>query len=61
MWWLTSQIKTEREHCCDDLAIKATGRPLQYAQSLVAVQEMALTAPRLAMQFAEKKKKSKFF
>ncbi|HRD06228.1 MAG: M56 family metallopeptidase [Saprospiraceae bacterium] len=61
MWWLTSQIKTEREHCCDDLAIKATGRPLQYAQSLVAVQEMALTAPRLAMQFAGKEKKSKFF
>jgi beta-lactamase regulating signal transducer with metallopeptidase domain len=61
MWWLTSQIKAEREHCCDDLAIEATGRPLQYAQSLVAVQEMALTAPRLAMQFAAKEKKSKFF
>ncbi len=61
MWWLTSQIKTEREHCCDDLAIEATGRPLQYAQSLVAVQEMAFTSPRLAMQFAGKEKKSRFF
>ncbi|MBK8850008.1 MAG: M56 family metallopeptidase [Saprospiraceae bacterium] len=61
MWWLTAQIRAEREHCCDDLAIKATGQPIQYAQSLVAVQEMTMMAPRLAMQFAGKEKKSRFF
>lgn len=61
MWWLTAQIRAEREHCCDDLAIRATGQPIQYAQSLVAVQEMTMMAPRLAMQFAGKEKKSRFF
>ncbi|MBP6396607.1 MAG: M56 family metallopeptidase [Saprospiraceae bacterium] len=61
MWWLTAQIRAEREHCCDDLAIKATGQPIQYAHSLVAVQEMTMMAPRLAMQFAGKEKKSRFF
>lgn len=61
MWWLTTQIRAEREHCCDDLAIRATGQPIQYAQSLVAVQEMTMMSPRLAMQFAGKEKKSRFF
>ena len=58
MWWLSSQIKTEREHCCDDIAINFTGSPLKYAKSLVAVQEMAMYSPRLAMAFANGQKKN---
>lgn len=58
MWWLSSQIKTEREHCCDDIAIDYTGSPMKYAKSLVAVQEMAMYSPRLAMAFANGQKKN---
>lgn len=58
MWWLGSQIKAEREHCCDDIAIATLGNPLNYAKSLVAVQEMAYYSPQLAMAFATKEKKS---
>jgi beta-lactamase regulating signal transducer with metallopeptidase domain len=58
MWWLSSQIKAEREHCCDDIAIATLGNPLKYAKSLVAVQEMAYYSPQLAMAFASKEKKS---
>jgi beta-lactamase regulating signal transducer with metallopeptidase domain len=58
MWWLASQIKTEREHCCDDIAIAQTGDPLNYAKSLVAVQEMAMYSPHLAMAFAGGEKKN---
>ncbi len=25
VWWVSRQIRTEREHCCDDLAVAATG------------------------------------
>ncbi len=58
MWWLSSQIKAEREHCCDDLAIATLGNPFKYAKSLVAVQEMAYYSPQLAMAFASKERKS---
>jgi beta-lactamase regulating signal transducer with metallopeptidase domain len=58
MWWLTSQISAEREHCCDDIAIDTLGSPMSYAKSLVAVQEMAYYSPQLAMAFASKENKS---
>ncbi len=58
MWWLSSQIKSEREHCCDDMAIDTLGNPFNYAKSLVAVQEMAYYSPQLAMAFASKEKSS---
>lgn len=40
-WWISTQIRTERENCCDDLAIGICGDPMSYARSLVRVQEMA--------------------
>ncbi len=58
MWWLSAQIKVEREHCCDDIAIEALGSPINYAKSLVAVQEMSYYSPQLAMAFATKENKS---
>ncbi|MBK8700897.1 MAG: M56 family metallopeptidase [Saprospiraceae bacterium] len=61
LWWLSSQIRLEREHCCDDLAIGFTGSPIKYAKSLVAVQEMAMYSPRLAMAFAGTEKRSQLF
>jgi beta-lactamase regulating signal transducer with metallopeptidase domain len=53
MWWLTSQIRREREYCCDDAAIQYTGNPFNYAKSLVSVQEMSMYSPYLAMAFAQ--------
>ena len=40
-WWISAQIRTERENCCDDLAIGICGDTMSYARSLVRVQEMA--------------------
>ena len=56
IWWLSWIIQTEREHCCDDIAVKVSGNSLQYAKALVRLQELAHTAsPILAMSFAGRK------
>jgi beta-lactamase regulating signal transducer with metallopeptidase domain len=34
VWWLSRRIRLERETCCDDLAVAATGRRLDYATAL---------------------------
>ena len=33
-WWITRQIRIEREHCCDDLAVKLLGSKTVYARAL---------------------------
>lgn len=34
VWWLSRRIRLEREICCDDLAVAATGRRVDYATAL---------------------------
>jgi beta-lactamase regulating signal transducer with metallopeptidase domain len=40
VWWISSQIRTEREHCCDDLAVAASGDVLVYARALAELESM---------------------
>lgn len=49
VWWVSSRIRAEREQCCDDLAIAATGDARSYARALVRLEEMRGRAPRLAL------------
>ena len=49
VWWVSSRIRAEREQCCDDLAIVATGDARSYARALVRLEEMRGAAPRLAV------------
>lgn len=49
VWWVSSRIRAEREQCCDDLAIRATGDARSYARALVRLEEMRGAAPRLAV------------
>ncbi len=37
VWWLSNCIRTERELCCDELAVKATGERITYASTLESV------------------------
>lgn len=55
VWWLSSVVRTERENCCDDVAISVCGNSLQYAKTLVALQEMNLRAPALSIPFGKSK------
>jgi len=48
VWWMSQRIRTEREHCCDDIAIAMCGNPLEYARALTLMEELR-AAPSLAM------------
>ena len=36
VWWISRQIRQEREACCDAMAIALAGEPLQYARRTLA-------------------------
>jgi beta-lactamase regulating signal transducer with metallopeptidase domain len=40
VWWISNQIRVEREHCCDDLAVAASGDVLVYARALAELESM---------------------
>ncbi|MFO7903866.1 MAG: M56 family metallopeptidase, partial [Pirellulaceae bacterium] len=45
MWWVSGQIRAEREHCCDDIAVATEGRRAAYVRTLVHLEELRQTAP----------------
>jgi len=49
VWWVSSRIRTEREHCCDDVAVAACGDPVRYAEALTELAAWNTTAPRLVL------------
>lgn len=50
VWWVSRRISFERELCCDEMAVAATGRRLAYARALEAVGCRSL--PQSALVFA---------
>lgn len=48
VWWISRQVRFEREACCDALAANLTGEPARYAHSLVAWAERLLEMPGLS-------------
>lgn len=40
VWWVSAQIRQEREHCCDDLAVRVCGNRLDYARALATLEEL---------------------
>ncbi|MGC2662136.1 MAG: GWxTD domain-containing protein [Bryobacteraceae bacterium] len=38
-WWLTRLIRTERENCCDDVAVSISGRVREYAVALASLEQ----------------------
>ncbi len=54
VWWISSQVRLEREHSADDLAVAVCGDSLVYARALFKLQEIRQTAPLLAMPLMKK-------
>jgi bla regulator protein blaR1 len=48
VWWMGKRIRTEREHCCDDVAVATCGNPVTYARALAHMAEWK-AAPQLVM------------
>ena len=40
VWWISSRIRQEREHCCDDLATSISGDTAGYVAALVRMEEL---------------------
>lgn len=49
VWWLSRNVRHERELCCDDVALAVCSNRIGYAEALSAVAEMQLTGPAVAM------------
>ncbi|MDQ2978317.1 MAG: M56 family metallopeptidase, partial [Acidobacteriota bacterium] len=39
VWWVSGRIRAERENCCDDIAVAATGDARVYAAALIELEE----------------------
>jgi beta-lactamase regulating signal transducer with metallopeptidase domain len=53
--WISSLIKQEREHCCDDVALAHTGNKKQFIQALISFKEQVVYGRTYAMAFPGKK------
>ena len=51
VWWISSFIRSEREHCCDDIAIEMTGDELTFARTLANLEDWRIQSRSLAVAF----------
>ena len=49
VWWVSRQIRIERENCCDDLAVKLCGDRVLYAQALADLEQLRSSSGRFAL------------
>ena len=45
MWWVSNQIRKERENCCDDMAVAISDNRTTYVQALARLEEHRSPAP----------------
>ncbi|MEL6926258.1 MAG: M56 family metallopeptidase, partial [Bacteroidota bacterium] len=48
-WWISRQLRTTREHCCDDWVVNQPLDRVAYAQALTAVQKWTLHKQRTSL------------
>ena len=46
VWWVSAEVRAEREHCCDDLAVEVCGDRLVYVSALAELTSMERRAFR---------------
>lgn len=54
IWWISAQVRQEREHCCDDFSVSITGNKMLLVNALARVESFRINQP-LAMAFGKKK------
>ncbi len=45
VWWVSRQVRIEREHACDDMAVAVCGDALLYARALTRVERLRKSPP----------------
>jgi bla regulator protein BlaR1 len=48
-WWISNVIRTEREHCCDDIVVAVTGNAHDYSVALAALEEKRISGREAAL------------
>ena len=49
IWWISSIMRVEREHCCDDIVVQLSKNSLNYIKALTNIETTGLTAMRPAV------------
>jgi len=49
VWWISYKIRTERENCCDDMAVNISGDRVSYAGALASMEEIRAAHAKLAV------------
>jgi hypothetical protein len=49
VWWVSRQVREERENCCDDLAVAVCGDSIAYARALATLEELRHAPAQLAL------------
>jgi beta-lactamase regulating signal transducer with metallopeptidase domain len=49
VWWLSRQIRNERENCCDDVAMATVGNRADYGRALLAIEELRARSTALSV------------
>jgi beta-lactamase regulating signal transducer with metallopeptidase domain len=49
VWWVSRQMRRERECCCDDVAVTVGGDALAYARALTVLEAQRSTYPEVAL------------
>jgi TonB family protein len=49
VWWVSKQMRRERESCCDDVAVELSGDRIAYARALSWLEEHRAATPELAL------------
>src|SRR5205823_866514 len=49
IWWLSNQVRCERENCCDDIAAAVLGNRVEYGRALLALEECRASETALAV------------
>ncbi|MFC2138249.1 M56 family metallopeptidase [Bacteroidota bacterium] len=59
LWWISSVLKTEREHACDDLAIKHGANIDSMASSITEIASLSINQSQYSVAFSGKQHKLK--
>lgn len=49
VWWVGRQLRLEREHCCDDIAVAVGGSAFEYANALAEMEQIRRQIPEPAL------------
>jgi D-alanyl-D-alanine endopeptidase (penicillin-binding protein 7) len=52
VWWISKQVRLEREYCCDDSSVRVTGSPKLLAEALASMEALRIANPTTGIVLA---------